>query len=138
MSPTEMAVQQLKIDEGLSLVPYRDTVGVLTIGYGRNLDHVGITEAEATLMLRRDVKVAQRDAQELVGPSWSDLTAARQAVVINMAFNLGRTRLSQFTKTLNAIRLHHYDTAASEMLNSRWATQVGNRATRLADAMRTG
>lgn len=130
------AVTQLKTDEGLRLTPYLDTVGVLTIGYGRNLEHVGITEDEATAMLRADANVAQEAAQALLGPTWYALDASRQAVMINMAFNLGQTRLSNFKNMLSAIHAGDYSTAANEMLDSRWATQVGDRATRLADIMR--
>ena len=130
------AVTQLKTDEGLRLTPYLDTVGVLTIGYGRNLEHVGITEGEATAMLRADANVAQEAAQALLGPTWYALDASRQAVMINMAFNLGQTRLSNFKNMMSAIHAGDYTTAADEMLDSRWATQVGDRATRLADIMR--
>jgi lysozyme len=134
----DIAVDQLKVDEGLRLKPYRCTEGKLTIGYGRNLEDVGITEAEAGAMLAHDARIALRDAQELLGPCWDSLSPNRQAVMINMAFNLGRTRLSKFTKTLQAVRAAEYSTAAYEMLDSRWARQVGARAARLADLMYHG
>ena len=138
MNTTEIAVQQIKTDEGLRLKPYHCTAGALTIGYGRNLDAVGITEAEADAMLRVDIEIAERGAEALVGNVWGQLSPARQAVLINMTFNLGRTRLAAFKNFLAALRAADYNTAASEMLDSRWANQVGDRATRLADAMRRG
>lgn len=138
MTATEIAQQQLKIDEGLRLKPYYCTAGALTIGYGRNLDAVGITEAEADIMLRADVEVAERAAEALVGDAWSSLSPTRQAVVINMAFNLGQTRLAAFKNFMAALRAADYDTAADEMLDSRWARQVGDRATRLSEVMRSG
>ena len=110
----------------------------MTIGYGRNLDAVGITEAEADIMLRADIEIAERGAQALVGNVWDQLSSPRQAVLINMTFNLGRTRLAAFKNFLAALRAADYDTAADEMLDSRWARQVGGRATRLSDAMRRG
>ena len=138
MNTIEIATEQLKVDEGLRLQPYRCTAGALTIGYGRNLDAVGITQEEADIMLRADVEIAEKGAQALVGTVWDDLSATRQAVLINMTFNLGRTRLAAFKNFLAALRAADYQTAADEMLDSRWATQVGDRALRLARQMRHG
>jgi len=138
VTASKIATQQLKTDEGLRLKPYRCTAGALTIGYGRNLDAVGITEEEADLMLRVDVEIAERGAKALVGNVWDQLSPARQAVLINMTFNLGRTRLAAFKNFLAALRAADYQTAADEMLDSRCANQVGDRATRLADQMRNG
>jgi lysozyme len=138
VTASDIAQEQLKTDEGLRLKPYHCTAGALTIGYGRNLDAVGITEAEADIMLRADIEIAERGAKALVGNVWEQLSPARQAVLINMTFNLGRTRLAAFKNFLAALRTADYDTAADEMLDSRWARQVGDRATRLSDAMRHG
>lgn len=138
MTANKIATEQLKVDEGLRLQPYRCTAGALTIGYGRNLDSVGITKEEADIMLEADVKIAERGAQALVGNVWDDLSPARQAVLINMTFNLGRTRLAAFKNFLAALRVADYDTASLEMLDSRWARQVGARADRLAETMRLG
>lgn len=138
MKTIEIATEQLKVDEGLRLQPYRCTAGALTIGYGRNLDAVGITEEEADIMLRADVEIAEKGAQALVGDVWTALSPTRQAVLINMTFNLGRTRLAAFKNFLAALRAADYQTAADEMLDSRWATQVGDRAQRLARQMRNG
>lgn len=138
MNTIEIATEQLKVDEGLRLQPYRCTAGALTIGYGRNLDAVGITQEEADIMLRADVEIAEKGAQALVGDVWTALSPTRQAVLINMTFNLGRTRLAAFKNFLAALRAADYQTAADEMLDSRWATQVGDRAQRLARQMRNG
>ena len=48
-------IRQLALHEGLRLKPYKCTSGALTIGYGRNLDARGITEAEAEMMLSHDI-----------------------------------------------------------------------------------
>lgn len=138
MNTIEIVTEQLKVDEGLRLQPYRCTAGALTIGYGRNLDAVGITQEEADIMLRADVEIAEKGAQALVGDVWTALSPTRQAVLINMTFNLGRTRLAAFKNFLAALRAADYQTAADEMLDSRWATQVGDRAQRLARQMRHG
>jgi lysozyme len=62
----------------------------------------------------------------------------RQRVLIDMAFNMGTTGLLGFTGTLARVEQRDYAGAAAGMLASRWASQVGKRATALADMMRTG
>jgi len=139
MTDIDIAINQIKQDEGLRLHPYTCTAGKVTIGYGRNLDDVGITAEEAEHLLTSDIEVARLDAEQFTGSAvWDGLTPARKAVIINMAFNLGITRLSQFKRLHNSLALSSYDEAAKEMLNSRWARQVGSRADRLAESMRHG
>lgn len=121
--------------EGLRLRPYRDTVGKLTIGVGRNLDDNGITEAEAALMLSHDLAWVEAALNKNV-PWWCELSEVRQAVMISMCFNLGWPRFSGFRQMLFATQRGDYDTAADEMLDSRWASQVGIRAKELSDMMR--
>ena len=127
----------LKRDEGLRLKPYRDTVGKLTIGYGRNLDDNGISKYEAEAMLRNDVADVYAECRREF-PWFAALDEAREAVVVSMVFNLGMTKFRGFHNTIAAIARADYEDAASRMLQSKWATQVGNRAIRLAQAMRTG
>jgi len=133
----EICQSQLPIDEGVRTKPYRDTVGKLTCGVGRNLDDVGLRPDEIDLMLRNDIAVADKDARSLV-PSFDSLSEPRKAVLCNMAFNLGRTRLSGFVNFLGAIADQQWAEAESAMLNSKWALQVGKRAVRLAKMMREG
>lgn len=132
----EALKDQLVQHEGLRLKPYKDTVDKLTIGVGRNLDDVGITQAEAMLLLDNDIKrvVADLD-QEL--PWWRHMSKTRQLVLADMAFNLGLPRLKGFKKALAAMAEGRYGDAATEMLDSKWAAQVGPRALRLAQMMRT-
>lgn len=127
---------QLPVDEGVRAKPYRDTVGRLTIGVGRNLDDVGVSPDEIDLMLANDIARAEATARKWV-PNFDALDDARRAAVCNMAFNLG-DRLGGFSETLAAIRDGRWSDAASMMLASRWATQVGARARRLSNVMRTG
>ena len=129
-------IADLKRDEGLKLKPYRDTVGKLTIGIGRNLDDVGISEVEAEQMLANDLDrtIADLDANMLW---WQTLDTPRRRVILNMAFNLGVGGLMKFVKTLAAVRSGDYAKAADMMLQSKWAGQVGARAKRLARMMRS-
>ena len=137
MSYFEIVKPQLIIDEGKKRFPYRDTEGLLSVGVGRNLEHKGLREDEIDLMLVNDIQEAEDAARALV-PNFDSLSDGRKAVVVNMAFNLGQTRLAEFTRTLAAIRDERFDHAATEMLNSKWARQVGDRALRLSAKMRAG
>lgn len=128
---------QLKRHEGFRSHPYKDTVGKQTIGYGRNLDDRGVDQDEALYMLGKDMKTAIDDAKSLFH-SFDFLTVNRQAVLANMAFNLGINRLSMFVKFRNYMASQDYASAAKEMLNSRWAQQVGPRAYELATLMENG
>jgi lysozyme len=128
---------QLKRDESLRLMPYHDSVGKLTIGFGRNLDERGISSAEAEMMLENDISETVAEVSRAL-PWALELDQARRAVLTNMAFNMGIGGLLGFRKALAAMRRGDWDLAAREMLDSKWATQVGARATRLATQMRTG
>lgn len=132
-----MTLEEILIrDEGLRLKPYRDTVGKLTIGVGRNLDDVGISETEARVLLRNDIEKVREQAERF---HWfADLNEARQVVVLSMIFNMGFDGFSGFRNTIKSIAAGDYNDAANRMLESKWATQVGARAGRLANAMRTG
>jgi lysozyme len=129
--------EQLDRHEGRRQKPYKDTVGKLTIGVGRNLDDVGLFDDEIDRMLANDIERAVRGLVSRY-PSWfPSLDPVRQAVLVNMAF-MGLSRLAGFTKMLTAVARHDFETAAIEMLQSKWADQVGDRALELAQMMRTG
>ena len=126
----------LKRHEGCRLRPYKDSTGNLTIGYGRNLDSIGITMHEADYLLSGDIDSAVKTARHIVY-NFDSLDEVRQEIVVNMAFNIGM-KLGGFRKMRLAIAEGDFDKAAEEMLDSRWAKQVGRRATELAEAMRSG
>ena len=136
---------QIMNDEGFSAKPYLDTVDVPTIGYGSThilgtpvtMTQETISPAVARGLLRSELYGACVDAQGLCSV-FDSLSDVRQEVLANMAYTLGKTRLSGFTKFLNALDMQDYSAAAVEMLDSKWAKQVKGRANRLADAMRTG
>ena len=130
--------QMLIIDEGIRLKPYKDTVGKLTIGVGRNLDDVGISEDEALYLLNNDIKKAKEDVKKVFGEMFHELDPVRQAVLIDMMFNLGLPRFLGFKKFIQAVKERDFSKASQEMLDSRWARQVKSRAERLSYMMRTG
>ena len=134
------ATNQIKSDEGLILHAYKDSLGFLTIGYGRLIDKRkggGITEQEAEYLLSHDIayKLGQLHAKL----PWIDkLNDARKGVLLNMAFQLGVAGLMGFKSTLAKIEAGDYEGASTSMLKSKWATQTPNRAQRMAEQMRTG
>ena len=127
---------QLERHEGLRLKVYQDTVGKATIGYGRNLDDVGITRVEADLLLASDIEKVERQLQTI--DEYLALDPVRQTVIANMAFNLGFYGLMQFKRMWAAIGRGDYTEASKQMLSSKWARQVGTRAVELSEIMRTG
>ena len=121
---------------GPELFPYRDTVGKLTIGYGRNLDDRGITREEAELMLNKDMADAINDASSL--PYWEQLSPVRQIVISDMVYNLGLTKFRKFINLNKALLIQDYSLAGHEMKDSRWYRQTERRAKVLVQAMISG
>ena len=140
--------EQLIRDEGVKLFVYDDAndnpvvpgytlVGHPTIGIGRALDTRGITMAEALYLNNDDIQAVQNGLLDSL-PWLANLDVVRFAALENMAFNLGVNGLLEFTETLAAIKQGDYDLAAEDMLQSEWAQQVGDRANRLAQQIKTG
>ena len=134
---TNNVLEQLKADEGLRTHPYRDSVGKLTVGYGRNLSDDGISVPEAEFMLFNDFDFALHSVYRYL-PWATKLDDARLGVLVNMAFNMGIDSLLTFHNTLAHVEAGDYDLAATDMQNSLWAKQVGARADRLVQQMRSG
>lgn len=127
--------RQLILHEGLERFPYTDTVGKLTIGVGRNLTDRGISDEEARYLLDNDINTCI--AQLLEFPWFPDLDPIRQRVLVDLCF-MGIGTLREFTKMLTAIGQEEWPTAARELLDSRYARQVGRRARTLAIMLETG
>jgi lysozyme len=151
MTPISRAAlrNDLMRDEGFRQFPYFDCCGkpyrqcacsvkgALTIGVGRNLDANGISKLEAEVLLDHDIYSAEQAAAKSF--DWFEaLSERRQQVVVNMIFNLGIAKFRGFGNTIAAIKAKDYVKASMQMLASRWAAQVGARATRLAKMMRDG
>jgi len=134
------ATKQIKRHEGFVSNAYKDSLGYLTIGYGRLIDKSkggGISETEAEYLLANDVNGVYEALNRSI-PSFKRLNDARQGVLLNMAFQMGVHGLMQFKSTLNLIELGDYNAAADNMLKSLWASQTPNRAKEMATQMRTG
>jgi lysozyme len=134
----ETIIDRIKRHEGLRLHPYVDTMGNISIGFGRNLDAVGISKAEAEMMLHKDIETAANHYYELPETIKSNCNEVRKEVIIEMIFQLGFVGTLKFRKMLKAIEANNFEGAANEMLDSRWARQTPNRCHELALVMRSG
>lgn len=133
-------IEDLVRDEGEVLHAYEDRLGYTTIGVGRLIDKRrggGISRDESRLLLANDLEKFASGLDAHL-PWWRTLSNGRQRVLLNMAFNLGTSGLLTFRRTLDAVREGDYEKAAGHMLRSKWATQVGDRAVRLAKLMEEG
>jgi lysozyme len=130
-------LDQLKRHEGMELKPYKCTSDKLTIGIGRNLEDVGISEKEAEMLLQNDVQQVTAQLKEKF-PWVLQLDEVRFAALINFTFNVGIGTASKFVNAMALLKAGNYDTAADEFLDSRWAKQVGQRAIEVTEQIRTG
>jgi|TARA_R110000824_G_scaffold116455_4_gene267896 lysozyme len=133
--------------EGVRLKPYDDATGKqlrkgvkikgkITIGVGRNLSDRGISQDELSYLLATDIEIAKKDAATF--DYFEDLNDPRQAVIVSMCFNIGLPRWRRFKRTHAAILKQDFETAAVELLASRWSVQVGDRSLHLAEMLRSG
>jgi lysozyme len=135
-------IDMIKLNEGMVMengrhIPYEDSVGKMTIGFGRNLTDMGISEGEAQTLLWNDVENVIKELDQNL-PFFNDLSENRRYALIDMCFNLGLTRFMGFKKMLTALERKEYDIAADEALDSKWAKQVGSRAKRDAQMIGEG
>lgn len=122
--------------ESYKQFPYTDLTGHLTIGIGRNLTDRGISNTEAYYLLDEDITYFSNKLNHFL-PFFSKIEENRQIALINMCFNLGIQGFLGFRDMISALEAHDYERAAKEMLDSKWSTQVGERATQLANIIRT-
>ena len=150
-------VKMVALHEGIVLNVYQDHLGINTVGIGRNLDDRGITdgellfmnktiddvydngltEEEAYYLCMNDIAIVEKELLDSK-PIVNQLNDVRQMVLVDMAFNMGVPRLILFKNMWLAIEKVNYPLACEEMIDSRWASQVGNRAMKLSLAMKNG
>ena len=150
-------VKMVALHEGIVLNVYQDHLGINTVGIGRNLDDRGITdgellfmnktiddvyddgltEEEAYYLCMNDIAIVEKELLDSK-PIVNQLNDVRQMVLVDMAFNMGVPRLRLFKNMWMAIEKVNYPLACEEMIDSRWASQVGNRAMKLSLAMKNG
>lgn len=130
----------LSLHEGRIPHAYQDSLGYWTIGVGHLIDkRKGGKLPEPIIDALLDFDIHEHSQELFKRIPWAlSLDEVRRAVLTDMAFNLGVAGLMGFKNTLAAVKDKRWDDAAKEMLNSKWASQVGPRALRLAEMMRTG
>lgn len=129
--------EMLRIHEGVEKFAYKCSAGKITVGVGRNIDPdngLGLSDDEIDYLLANDIQRVAIELQKNV-PAYDSLSDVRKSVLIDMCFNLGITRFMQFKNFLAAVESGEFVTASAEMLDSRWANQVGQRAQRLSKMM---
>lgn len=144
MNPDDVSVDdailnsELRIDEGVRYSPYRDSVGIMTVGVGHNLKVSPVpsewvyplSNSQINQLLSQDLEIVFTGLHNKL-PWWRNLSYARQRAIINMAFNMGVENLLEFVHMLAALQIKNWIEAVAQMKSSKWASQVGDRATRL-------
>lgn len=126
----------IKYHEGLKLKLYKDTVDKWTIGWGRNIEDNGISKEEADFMFDNDFARCQRELSRFTW--YTNQPKNVQDALMNMCFNLDISRLLEFKRMIAALIAKDYTVASLDILDSKWAIQVGQRAKDVALMMRQG
>ncbi len=132
-------VEMIKRHEGVKSKVYLCSAGYETIGVGRNISEsgLGLSDDEIEYLLANDIARVKSELADTY--FWfNGINEARQDAMIDMCFNLGLTRLRGFVKALEAMSREQFDIAADEFMDSRWASQVGTRAIRVTEMIRSG
>ena len=133
----------LEIDEGVRQSPYKDTLGLWTIGIGHligdDLRKWKISDSVINALFLGDISGAEKVCHRIYGSNFfqNDVDEIRQVALLNLAFNLGN-RLEGFKRANEAVRAKDWEKAANEFLDSKWAKQVKSRSERVAHCIRFG
>lgn len=123
--------------EGSRNFPYTDTTGHITIGVGRNLTSCGLTKSEIDVLLTNDIDYFISYLAERY-EYFDSLDENRQIAIINMCFNLGTKAFAEFISMNTHMQKGNYEAAANYILQSKYATEVGQRAIDIANTISTG
>lgn len=152
MLPMSEIKQRLLVNEGFRSTKYKCTAGYWTIGVGRNLDaqpnsnaelgrtdnlDSGITKAEAFILLENDINSVLKAIHKNI-PFFANLDDERQYALVDMVFQMGISGVLKFKKMLSNLGVGNYKQAAVECLDSKYAKDTPNRATRVAECIETG
>jgi len=138
--------EELEIDEGVKYEIYNDHLGYPTFGIGHLITEddpeydwevgTSIDTYRVHETFESDIETVLSDCNRLY-KDFEDLPEEAQRVIANMMFNMGYTRLSKFKGMKRGVDARDWNTAADEMVDSRWYNQVTNRANRLVERMRS-
>lgn len=136
--------ESIKIHEGTGplhasrFMPYRDSRGLLTIGYGRCIEMIGVSLEEANFLLSNDIAVSLAQAQ---AQSWYQIVSQndpRCRAIVEIIFNLGLAKFEQFINAIAALNKGDWENSANEFENSAWFREVGQRGEELVEMIRSG
>ena len=134
----EKIASQLIENEGMVLHAYDDHLGNATIGVGRLITKDrGITEDEARYLLENDITLVC-DQLDRSFPWWTDAPEPVRFAMIDLCFNMGIGRLSQFSQTLMLLEAGEYLAASVELLDSNYARQLPHRSARISEMIASG
>ena len=135
----------LKVDEGCVNSIYLDHLNLPTLGIGHHINEwdeeygkpVGtpVSEERVNELFDKDIEITIDECEQLFG-NFQELPEEVQQILANMMFNLGRPRLSKFRKLCKAVAEKNWQECAAQMHDSKWRTQVPNRAERLISRMK--
>jgi len=129
-------INMLTRHEGASNHLYTCPGGRLTIGVGHNIEDNGLSDHIIRLILQEDIDNALKDLCSIF-PTLYTMGVARRDALTDMMFNLGLPAFRSFKRMIAAIERERWEQAATEALDSAWATQVGERAQEIAQLLRT-
>ena len=159
MANIETIRRFITFNEGKRNLVYNDSLGIPTIAVGFNLKRAdapdkiaalglsyndvlagkqSLTDDQINALLDADIQSAINKTVKKLYPGFDSIDPARQVILVDLAFNMGPSRLAGFKNTNAAINSGDWEKAANELKDSRWYTQVGNRAKRNVEALRTG
>lgn len=146
---------QIAKHEGIERVVYKDSKGIPTVGIGFNLESnhnkqflkqnpeildkiknkIPLSDRDIKILYNHSLKQAYKDAVSVI-PNFKQLPKDVKMIIIDMSFNLGKTRLAGFKNMIKALNNNDFETAAKEMKDSAWYHQVGNRSKYLVNQMK--
>lgn len=144
----KLITDKMIIDEGKRAHVYDDAtgkpvgagdtlIGNPTIGVGRNLAGLGVSDAEIEYLLNGDIDRCLAELR-IVLPGFNKINTVRQYALLNMMFHLGLPRFRGFRKMIAAVNAAQWETAAAEMMDSHAARSFPGRYNRLNPLMKTG
>lgn len=143
LTPKELIYcsEMIAKDEGFRSYPYKDSKGIWTVGYGINLNQFpevleaikekGISQETAFSWLIDHLKYNCKELMNTL-PWTAKLEPGQRIGLANMCYNLGMNKLLEFQNFIKALRSNDMEVALIELLNSKWAQEVGNRADRIS------
>jgi len=138
MTLREQIIKDLIHHEGKENFVYKDTKDIETIGVGRNLRDVGLSDDEIQYLLNNDIDRVEKQLDTYF-PWWREKMEIVRRMIISFVFNVGIGTAQKFPKMMKALEEDHYGVAVDELLynskgeKSKYYKQVGRRAKEMAE-----